>query len=789
MEQKTLRVLEYTKIIEKLAGKATSDMGKARCLELKPETVVEAVESALKRTSEAVGLMIQHGNPPIGPIYDIESSVKRAEIGAALSPKQLMQVGDTLRTGRVLKRFVGMGEAKREAYPSLSALSDGIITHEALEKHIETCILSETEISDHASPELARIRKNIESKNAAIRAKLESMVNSPEIQKYLQDSLITIRQDRFVLPVKSEHKNHIKGLVHDQSAKGSTFYIEPIAVVEMNNALRELRIEEQREIERILHMLSAEVAEVAGSILVMMTALIELDFIFAKGKLSLEMKAVEPALRKDYAFRIKNGRHPLIDPSVVVPSNIWMGEHFTTLLITGPNTGGKTVTLKTVGLLTLMAQAGLHIPADYGTSIAVFDRIFADIGDEQSIEQSLSTFSSHMTNIVEILKKVNAGSLVLFDELGAGTDPTEGAALAMAILDKLRLGGIRTMATTHYSELKAYAIATEGIENASVEFNVETLSPTYRLLIGIPGKSNAFEISRKLGLENGLIDAAKAYVHQDNIAFEDVVASIEKSRKIAEQERDEAIRMRLEVEKLRNALKDKEDKWLTQRDDLMRKAKEESRQLLKQTKAESDEIVKRLREMKKHVDEADNRDIEKMRRKLQEGLDRVSDSGIQTDVENAFAPETLQVGDTVRVLTINQEGTVLTPPNDKGEVVVQVGLMKMTTELKQVVQISKHKADRKIYEKVKASRSVAADIRPEIDVRGLRLDEAIMEIDKYIDDALIANLQTVRIIHGKGTGVLQKGLHDYFRGHSHVKHYEFAAYNEGGSGATIVTLK
>lgn len=789
MNEKALRVLEYNKVLEMLVQKASSTLGKELCEQLRPSSKVDEVIAWQKETTEATNMMIQIGTPPIGPIFDLSTALKLSTIGGCLSPKQLLEVADSLRTARTVKKYLSSNGAAREKYPVLFSHSDRIQTHLELEKHIELCILTETEISDHASPELKRIRKSIDSKNAAIRNKLESMITSPVYQKYLQDSLITIRQDRFVIPVKSEHKNQIKGLVHDQSAKGSTFYIEPLAVVELNNEMRELKIEEQKEIERILRMLTGEVANVAPSIAVNIEVLTQVDFLFAKGKLALEFKAVEPEINQERRFRIKNGRHPMLPKDAVVPTNIWLGEHFTSLLITGPNTGGKTVTLKTVGLLTLMAQAGLHIPAAYGTEIAIFDEVYADIGDEQSIEQSLSTFSSHMTNIVKILKEVTPNALVLFDELGAGTDPTEGAALAMAILDQLKMKGIRTLATTHYSELKEYAIINEGIENACVEFDVETLSPTYKLLIGIPGKSNAFEISQKLGLNDAIIQHAKAYIHKDDIRFEDILANIEKSQKQAEFERDEAIRLRLEVEKLKGTLKEKEDKWLKQKDELMKKAKDEARELLKQAKDEADEIIKELRNIKSTRDQNRNKDVEEMRRRLMEGIDRTSDSAIKSDAINEFAPETLLLGDSVRVLSINQEGTVVSLPNDKGDLTVQVGLMKMNVNLKQLAVISKQKKDEKVFHKIREFSAKSASISPEIDVRGNNIEEAIGIIDKYLDDAAISSLSQVRIIHGKGTGALRKGLHDHFKGHPHVKKFEDAAYNEGGSGATVIVLK
>lgn len=789
MNQRTLRVLEFNKIIEMLKECATSSVGKELCQSLVPLTDHEPIKERLSETSEAVAMIIHLSQPPIGPIYDLSNAVKMAQIGGVLSPKQLLEVGDALRTGRVLKKFIVGNEANVTKYPKLSGIASQIEVYINLEKEIEQCIVSETEISDNASSELRKIRKQIENKNAAVRQKLESMLTSPNYQKYLQDTIITIRQDRFVLPVKSEHKNHVKGLVHDQSAKGSTFYIEPIAVVELNNELRGLKIEEQKEIERILRVLSGHVADVGEGILLNADALKVLDFIFAKGKLALKMNAVEPELSHNKCLRIKNGRHPLLPKDEVVPTNVWLGEHFTTLLITGPNTGGKTVTLKTVGLLTLMAQAGLHVPASYGTELAVFEQVFADIGDEQSIEQSLSTFSSHMTNIVSILKEVTPEALVLFDELGAGTDPTEGAALAMAILDELRKKHIRTMATTHYSELKAYAITTEGIENACVEFDVETLSPTYKLLIGIPGKSNAFEISKKLGLPIEIIEKSKAYVHQDNIAFEEVVASIEKSRKQAEAERDDAIRMRLEVEKLKKSLSDKESKWLDQKETLMRKSKEEAKSVLKEAKEEAELIIKSLREIKKEDAKNRNKEIEEMRKRLQHQLNQTSDQVIDTDIESELPPESIQVGDRVRILSIGQEGTAITLPNDKGELTVQIGLMKMGVNIRQLVLLNPSKRDQQILKKHTEKRQTSAFIKTEIDVRGENIEDAIVLIDKYLDDASLSSLPQVRIIHGKGTGALRKGLHEHFKRHPHVKSFEYAGYNEGGNGATVIVLK
>ncbi len=789
MNQKALRVLEYNKIIDQLASCASSALAKDKCLNLKPSSDREEVKAWQNETTEAVNMVLQYGNLPMGPIFNLDEGIKLANIGSVLSPKQLLQVADSVRTARIVKKHIGQAIEKEAQFQTIMTLGSQLTTHQPLEKSIEKCIVSESEISDHASNELFKIRRSMESKKAAIRQKLESMITSSTYQKYLQDTIITIRQDRLVLPVKSEHKNHVKGMVHDQSATGSTFYIEPMAVVELNNQLATLKLQEQKEIERILRILSGQVAEVGDAILENIDLLTLLDFIFAKAKFSFQLKGMSPELNDQRYVRLKNARHPLLNVEEVVPSNIWIGDAFNTLLITGPNTGGKTVTLKTLGLMTLMAQAGLHLPVDYGSSIAVFDEVYADIGDEQSIEQSLSTFSSHMTNIVSILNDVTPNCLVLFDELGAGTDPTEGAALAMAILDRLRKMKVRTVATTHYSELKEYAIVTDEVENASVEFDVETLSPTYRLLIGVPGKSNAFEISKKLGLNLDVINEAKAYVHQDNIEFEDILSNIEANQKMAEQAKDDAVKMKQDIEKLKNRLKEKEDKLDGQRDKIVKNARQDAKEILKKAKDEADTIVKELRGIKKNANQDKNKEIEAMRRQLSKSIDDVTEKTIDYHAENRYAPKDLNVGDGVRVLSINQEGTVVTKPNSKGELTVQVGLMKMNVNLKGLEKINKKKKDEKLYEKVRTFNAAAATIKTELDVRGSNVEDAIMEIDKYLDNAALANFDKVRIIHGKGTGQLRKGLHEHFKGHHHIKHFELAAYNEGGSGATVIEIK
>lgn len=790
MNEKSLRVLEYFKIKDMLKEKASSSLGKEKVDALMPSSDLQWIKAGIEETNEATGIIIQKGSVPMGPILDINKSIKMAEIGSYLGPGQLLQIADTLRTSRRLKQYIESEEDVETKFPTLFGLANCIMTNRPFEDRIEISIISDTELSDNASHELKTIRRKIESKNTAIRNKLESIITSPSYQKYLQDSLVTIRQDRFVVPVKSEHKNSIKGMVHDQSASGSTFYIEPIAVVELNNELRTLRIDEKREIERILIELTGLVAEMAEGLKINLNTLTDLDFIFAKGKFSLDLKGIGPEFSTEKKFRIKNGRHPLIPKDEIVPSNIWLGESFNTLLITGPNTGGKTVTLKTVGLLTLMAQSGLHIPADYGTSLCVFDQVFADIGDEQSIEQSLSTFSSHMTNIVDILENVTADSLVLFDELGAGTDPTEGAALAMAILNQLYEKKIRTLATTHYSELKEYAITHDGVENASVEFDVATLSPTYRLLIGVPGKSNAFEISRKLGLRDDVIESAKVYVHRDNIQFEEILSNIEKSRKEAEQERDEAIRLRLDIEKLKKRLAEKESKLNGQRDKIVSGAKEEARVILKKAKSESDEIIKSLRNLKTKSDKEKNKEIENMRKRMRDNLDNVTENFLE-EVEVVNVPKNLKIGDSVKLMNLGQVGTVASKVDKDGNLQVQVGIMKVKSNIKNLMLVKESvKEENLSFKKARKSMTMKAKFAStELDVRGKNIEEARVIIDKFLDDAALANLESVRIIHGKGTGALRKGLQDFFRRHPHIKKHRLGDFGEGGDGVTICEIK
>lgn len=790
MNEKSLRVLEYHKIIEKLTNEATSSLGKVLCEQLIPSNEVDTIEFGIKETSEAVELLIKYSAPPFGPISDLKNHVKIAEIGSFMSPTQLLQVSDTLRTGRNIKSYLLKSIDDSTAFPMLKSFAEQITPLKNVEDPINTAIIGENQISDNASPNLRKIRREMESKHQSVKSKLEHLVRDKETNKFLQDSLVTIRQDRFVVPVKSEYKGMVKGLVHDQSSSGSTLYIEPFAVVELNNELRELKLKEQAEIEKILTELTALVGEHPGVIRINQEILQTLDFIFAKGKLALSMKAVEPEINKEGKIRLKNGRHPLLDPRTVVPSNFWIGEHFKTLLITGPNTGGKTVTLKTVGLLTLMMQSGLHVPADYGTKMAIFDGIYADIGDEQSIEQSLSTFSSHMTNIVEIMKCASKNSLVLFDELGAGTDPTEGAALAKAILDKLYKWQVTTIATTHYSELKEYALITEGVENASVEFNVETLSPTYRLLIGVPGKSNAFEISRKLGLSGEIIDEAKKMIATEDIVFEEILANIEKSRKDADDERDLAIRLRLESEQLKKKLAEREDKLNTQKEKILEQAKEEARKFLKEAKEQADEMAKELRQMGNELKKGDSKKVEEIRRRAKAELDNLN--ALQTDEEDyvySDVPKNLKLGDSVKVVSLNQIGSVTTLPDKNGDLTVQVGIMSLSINISQL-KLAEAYAEKKPSKQSHRSSGIRmSSVKNEVDLRGLNVDEAIVVLDKYLDEAYLSHHESVRIIHGVGTGALKAGLQQFFKSHHHIKSYRQGAYGEGGLGVTVIELK
>lgn len=792
MNDKTFRVLEYQKIVEKLMEKAESELGKKMAKEIKPSISLEEVEYLQRETKEALDLIMKNGNPPLFGIFDISRELKMAEIGGVLNPSSLLKVSDSLRVSRSLKKYMKeLKEEERIKYPILQELIGSLRVLKTIEDEINNAIINENEISDNASTNLRSIRRQIINKNESIRNRLNSIISSPKYKKFLQDSIVTMREGRYVVPIKQENKAYFPGLVHDQSSSGATLFVEPMAVVELNNELRELEIKEREEIERILKELSALVAEEAENIKNNQNILQRLDFIFAKGKLALEMDGTKPLLNRDGYINIKKARHPLLDSKEVVPIDIYLGKDFNTLVITGPNTGGKTVTLKTVGLLTLMAQSGIHIPADFNSQMGVFDQIFADIGDEQSIEQSLSTFSSHMTNIVDILDNLEQNSLVLFDELGAGTDPTEGAALAMSILNHLLKLNIRTIATTHYSQLKIYALTTDRVRNASVEFDVETLSPTYRLLIGVPGKSNAFEISKRLGLQSYIINYAKTLVSKENVEFEDVLQAIDKDRKIIEENRFEAERLKSEVEKLKEELTKEKEKTKVEREKIITRAKEEARNILRAAKEESDHIVTELRHISTEIEKDRNKKIQEAQEKLKSSLDQV-ESSLSKDILNVKSkkiPKNLKIGETVEVLSLNQIGNVLDLPDENGNVQVQIGIMKVNVHISTLRRAEELESEKTYTSTKKIIKSKSSNIKNEIDLRGHTLDEALLDLDKYIDDAYIAGLKEAYIIHGKGTGVLREGIKSYVKGHRHIKTFRSGKYGEGGDGVTVIELK
>ena len=782
MNERYQRVLEYPKILNRLAGLAVSAMGKERALALRPSGDFDEVRRLQAQTEEASSVIAYTGGNPMSEFDDVREYLKLSTVGATLSMKALLSVAGALRACRTVRKAL---VTEREDTPILTEMGSRIASNRMLEEDITNAIISEDEMSDHASPELYDIRRHIRVINDRVRDKLNSYIRSASTQKYLMDSIITMRNGRYVIPVKAEYRQQVPGLVHDQSGSGSTLFIEPMAIVEAGNELKEWTLKERQEMEKILKDFSARIAPDAPMIASSLGILADLDCVFARAYLAREMNAVEPKLNADGRVNLIHARHPLIDPEKVVPSNLWMGEDFTTLVITGPNTGGKTVTLKTVGLLTLMAQSGMQIPAQFGSEIAVFDEVFADIGDEQSIEQSLSTFSSHMTNIVEILKNVTPRSLVLFDELGAGTDPTEGAALAMAILEHLLNLHVTTLATTHYSELKAFALSTKGVENASVEFNVETLRPTYRLSIGVPGKSNAFEISRKLGLPEYLIQDANERLSHDQVRFEDVIANAEYHRQIAEKERELAEQAHLETQKLRDEAEKLQRELAARRDVEMKKAKDEARQVLKRAQRESEALIA---ELKKHRNgDLKEHELHAMRARLQDSIDATAEKIAAADPGADAPPKDLKPGDTVLLLDLNAKATVLTAPDGRGECTVQAGALKLKSNISKMrrAQPDKEKKPRSGAKYSVAPRAVET----ECDVRGMTLEEALLAVDMFLDGATLNRLREVSIIHGKGTGVLRSGIHKHLKSHPAVKEFRLGRYGEGEDGVTIVTMK
>jgi len=794
MEERTLRILEFVKIKEKLISLCSSELGKELAAALLPQTQPEEVERMLKETTDAVDFILRRGSPPLGGIHDIRDTLRRVELGTAINPGELLRVADTLRAARNLKNYASEADPRAdESGNHVRDLIASVTPNKRIEDSINAAIISDEEISDNASSTLASIRKRIREEQESLKDKLNSMIHSSKYQKFMQESIVTIREDRYVIPVKAEYRNEIPGLVHDSSASGATVYIEPMAVVEANNNIKQLRIKEQLEIERILQELTGEVAGIIEPLKANMTLFAQLDFVFAKAKLSLDLKCVCPKLNREKRINIKKGRHPLLDSKTVVPIDLWIGERFTTLVITGPNTGGKTVTLKTVGLFTLMVQSGLHVPAAEGTEMSVFDNVFADIGDEQSIEQSLSTFSSHMRNIVEILSRADDMSLVLFDELGAGTDPTEGAALAMSILENLHGRGAITIATTHYSELKVYALTTDGVENACCEFDVETLRPTYRLLIGVPGKSNAFAISKRLGLSDDILDRAREFLSGEEIQFEDVLMTIERNRRESEQERLQAESLRLEIEKLKKELEEQKYKLSSQREKLLREAREEARRILLDARKDAGDILEEMKQATKLQDEKERRRAaEEAKAKLRGSIGKIEESlaeGLFRRKGFVKPPENLKPGDSVLILDLNQKGTVITPPDKDGEALVQAGIMKINVHVTNLKLIDEQSYEIQRTGSSSIGVSKAMNISPRTDIRGMNVEEAIIILGKYLDDAALAGLSEVTIVHGKGTGALRSGVHQYLKTNHHVKSFRLGQYGEGEAGVTIVTLK
>ena len=791
MTERSLRVLEFHKIRAELSKYCVSDMGREKCEALVPTNRIAEVRRMQQETEEARVVLTYLGGTPMISFADVRASLHLAEIGSALSPRALLDIAACLRAARAARDAL---VTDRDNTPMLTANASRLSTNRTLEQAIADAILSEEEIADRASPELFAIRRKMRACNERVRERLNGMIHSPTTQKYLQEAIITMRADRYVLPVKQEYRSMVPGIVHDQSATGATIFVEPMAVVEIGNELKQLIASEKAEIERILRALSAQVAPDAAAIADNHAILAQLDFAFAKASLAREMMACEPKINDEGRIDIRRGRHPLIDPQKVVPLDIRLGTDFTTLIITGPNTGGKTVTLKTTGLFTLMAQSGLQVPAENGTELAVFDDVFADIGDEQSIEQSLSTFSGHMTNIVSILEQVTPDSLVLFDELGAGTDPTEGAALAQAILSTLLDMHTRTVATTHYSELKEYALTTSNVENASVEFDVTTLRPTYRLSIGIPGKSNAFEISRKLGLPEFVIGKAKELLSKEQVRFEDVIANAEYHRQVAEKERQIAEEASREMVAIRNQAEAERKKLEDQRERSIKKAKDEAKRIVENARRESDAIISELRAMKK-AGGAQEHEIQRVRKQVDAAQEALADKPEETAGE---VPTSVKVGDMVHIASMDVDATVASLPDAKGFLQLKVGMMKMRAQLsdlrtlsstQKLIKKEQRKLERKRVMREQRVDITARPVRQELDVRGMALDEAIPEVQKFLDDAMLSSLGEVSIIHGNGTGILRAGIQDCLRRHPCVSSFRLGRYGEGETGVTIVSLK
>lgn len=789
MNNKALKTLEYNKITDRLASHASSEPGIKLCRELQPMMDMDEINSALKQTSDAVSRIFRHGSISFAGLKDIRPLTKALEVGSALGMSELLDICSLLKVAAGARRY---GVSEDEAVDSLSGLFNAIYDIADVRREIERCILSEDEIADDASAELKNIRRQMRICTERIRTELNSMLNGSD-RTYLQEAVITTRGGRYCIPVKAEYKSQVPGMVHDQSKAGSTFFIEPMSVVRLNNEIREYEVKESEEIAKILASLSAMAGNYTAELDADYDILSQLDFIFAKAKLSFEYKGSEPIMNTRGYINIRKGRHPLIDSRKVVPIDVSIGDEYSELIITGPNTGGKTVTLKTIGLFSLLGQSGLHIPAADNSELTVFNDIFADIGDEQSIEQSLSTFSSHMKNIIEILAKADSNSLVLFDELCAGTDPTEGAALAISILTSLHKLRVTTVATTHYSELKIFALSTEGVQNACCEFDVATLAPTYRLLIGIPGKSNAFAISGKLGLPQYIIDDAKKSLASEDVAFEDVISDLEKSRVTIEREKLELEEYKKEVEDLKNQLKAKNERLDERSDNILQKAREEASAILREAKETADDAIRKLN--KANAAGMSVTELEKQRQRIKYNINKVDKGRVlkaQAPARQHKASD-FHIGDRVHVASLNLDGTVHTLPNQKGELNVTIGIMNYNVNMSDLTIIEEASEMRKLKQKSsgigKLKMSKTASISPEINLIGMTSDEAIMTLDKYLDDAFLSHISPVRIVHGKGSGILRNAVHNYLKRQKHVKSFRLGSFGEGDYGVTIVEFK
>ena len=793
MNTKVLTTLEYTKIIDLLTEKADSEPGKKLCRELVPSTDLSAIRTAQRETKDALARLFRIGSTSFGSNRDLGFSIRSLEIGSSLSMSELLKLASFLDNVSRIKTY---GKKEREDLPndSLDAYFEGLTPMTQLANEINRCILSEEEMADDASPRLKSIRRSKLSTNEKIHSQLTSMVNGA-YRTFLQDAVITMRDNRYCIPVKAEYKSQVSGMVHDQSSTGSTFFIEPAAVVNLNNQLKELDLQEQEEIEVILGDLSSQAAVHTSELAADQKIMTTLDFIFAKAKLAMEQNATEPIFNTEHYIQIRKGRHPLLDKKKAVPIDVRLGKDFDLLVITGPNTGGKTVSLKTVGLFTLMGQAGLHIPALDRSELSIFSEVYADIGDEQSIEQSLSTFSSHMTRVVHILQHADADSLCLFDELGAGTDPTEGAALAIAFLNYLHDRGIRTMATTHYSELKIYALSTNFVENACCEFDVETLRPTYRLLIGIPGKSNAFAISSKLGLSDEIINAAKEQISKEDESFEDVIADLEQSRVTIEKEQQEIAEYKERIRTLQEQLQKKNEKIDQAKDKILRDANEKARAILQEAKDVADETI---RDFNKVGASADIKELEKKRQKVRDKINEkngklaLGNNQKKPANQKTVDPKKLKKGDSVKIISMNLKGIVNTLPDARGNLFVQCGIMRMQTNINDLVPVKEETITAPALQRTntgKLKMSKSFSVSSEINLLGCTVDEAIAKLDKYLDDAYLAHLPSVRVVHGKGTGALRSAVQSHLKRLKYVKEYRLGEYGEGDAGVTIVTFK